>query len=167
MPSEHIDRVRVFNGNPFQINDRFDGVPYEFPPGKITIIPPEAAQHIFGFPGEEAVMAAHMARRFGWNRQEHYKLEEDGKEVWRHMTSLVKVAIERYEVRRIHQPNMAIPAEEADDAPDMLGLNIDPPAPRRGVVGRRRAPRKRQLRPRTPRPATAPAQLGEPIDTSD
>ena len=154
MPSEHIERVRVTNHNAFQINDRFDGVPYEFPPGLTVVIPPEAAQHIFGFPGDDADMQAHMARRFGWNRPEHYAVEPDGTVVWQRMTRLVKIAVEHYEVVRRHQPGAPIPAEEAAEAPDMLGLNIDPPAPRRSIVGRRRLaarkPRKRVLQPRAP-----------------
>lgn len=157
---EHIERVRVTNGNPFQINDRFDGVPYEFPAGKTVVIPPEAAQHIFGFPGDEADMHVYMARRFGWNRQEHINPDESkGQRSWKQLASAIRIATEHYEVRRIHQPGAPIPAADADDAPDMLGLNIDPPAPKRSTVGTRRArvtrtPRKRVLRPRTPTPAS-------------
>lgn len=159
--SERIERVRVFNGNPFQINDRCDGVPYEFPPGQATIIPLDAAQHIFGFPGEEQDMHARMVRRFGWNRPEHYKADPDGTLPWQRLTSAIKLTMEHYEVRRVQVPGAPILAEEAADAPDMLGLNIDPPAPRRGSVGtRRRAPRKRQLQPRRPRPA---AVAGDPM----
>ena len=153
MAAEHIERVRVTNHNPFQINDRHDGVPYEFPPGVTVIIPIEAAQHIFGFPGELADMQAHMARRFGWNQPKHYQEDQRGEVLWQKMTALVVLAVEHYEVRRIHQPGAPIPAEEADEAPEMLGLNIDPPAPRRPKIdrgGRRRGTKmKRQLRPRT------------------
>lgn len=163
MASEHIERVRVFNGNPFQINDRCDGVPYEFPPGQATVIPLDAAQHIFGFPGDEVDMHARMVRRFGWNRPEHYKPDEKGVLPWQRMTSAIKLSMEHYEVRRVHLPGAPIPAEEAAEAPDMLGLNIDPPAPKRGSVGRggrrRGIKMKRQLRPRTPTP--------EPVEPTD
>ena len=170
--SEHIERVRVTNGNPFQINDRHDGVPYEFPAGKTVIIPLEAATHIFGFPGDLQDMHAHMARRFGWNRPEYYKPDDNsGILPWQRMTALIRLAVEHYEVRRIHQPGAPIPAEEADEAPDMLGLNIDPPAPRRSSVGRggrrRGSKMKRVLRPRTPAPAAEPAPLEAPGLTQD
>lgn len=158
--SEHIQRVRVTNGNSFAIDDRFDGVPYEFPAGQTVIIPPDAAQHIFGFPGEEADMMVHMARRFGWNRPEHYHPDESkGQRSWQQLARAIKIAVEHYDVvRRTRAPHEAIPAEEADEAPDMLGLNIDPPAPKRGSVGRggrKRGTRmKRTLQPRRPEPAT-------------
>lgn len=166
--SERIERVRVTNRNTFQISDMYDGVPYEFPPGATVVIPPEAAAHIFGWPGEGNEMAQHMARRFGWNRPEHYdpKLADArGLLPWQLMTRAITIAVEHYEMRRVHMPGAPIPAEEAADAPDMLGLNVDPPAPRRSVVGSRRRgtgkPRKKVLRPRTPAPA--PAGAAEPV----
>lgn len=111
-------------------------------------------------------MAMHMARRFGWNRPEHYAPDASkGQKSWQELTRNIKLTMEHYEVRRVHLPGAPIPAEEADDAPDMLGLNIDPPAPKRGSVGRggrkRGTKMKRQLRPRTP----APEPISEPTDS--
>lgn len=173
--SERIERVRVTNRNPFQINDMHDGVPYEFPPDLTVTIPPEAAQHIFGWPAEPQEMAMHMARRFGWNRPEHYTIPKDRQAAdaigvpypcanlpWQIMTRAVVLSVEHYEMRRVHAPGAPIPAEEAGEAPDMMGLNNDPAPPRRTVVGRRRGtgkPRKKVLRPRTPvTPAPAAAE---------
>jgi hypothetical protein len=177
--SERIERVRVTNRNTFEIRDMHDGVPYEFPPGQTVTVPPEAAMHIFGWPGEPHEMAAHMARRFGWNRPEHYTMPKDEQAAqavgipypykhtylpWQYMTAGVILSVEHYEMRRVHAPGAPIPAEEAGEAPDMLGLNVDPPPPRRTVVGRRRGtgkPRKKVLRPRVQSPA--PAGAAEPV----
>ena len=160
---EQIERVRVTNHNPFLLEDRFDGVPYEFPPGETVIVPPEVAAHIFGFPAEQPELYIHMARRFGWNRPEHYQTDEKGLMLWQRMAANIKIAVEHYEVRRVHAPGAPIPAQEAGDAPDMMtGLNIDPPAPRRASVGRKRAARKRQLTPRVP---TANVEPNPPSDS--
>lgn len=73
--------VRVNNGNDFTITDRFDGVPFNFAPGKDVQMPLETAAHFFGWRvdqdgqihvavGEDgAVFAdlAHVCRRWGWN----------------------------------------------------------------------------------------------------
>ena len=181
--SERIERVRVLNRNPFQISDMHDGVPYEFPPGQTVIIPPEAAAHIFGWPGEERDMHHHMARRFGWNQPQHYTMPKDAQAAaalgvpypcsllpWQMLVRGITIAVEHYEMRRVHAPGAPIPAEEAAEAPDMMGLNIDPPAPRRTIVGRRRGPgkpRKRVLRPRTPAPAGAAEPVAFDSGTAD
>lgn len=160
--SEHIERVRVTNRNPFMIKDMHDGVPYEFPPGATVVIPPEAAAHMFGWPGDELDMRQYMARRFGWNRPEYYTMPKDEQAAaamgvpypchqlpWQMLTAGVTLGVEHYEVRRVREPGAPIPAEEASEAPDMLTINTDPPPPRRTVVGRRakakRKPRVKQL----------------------
>jgi hypothetical protein len=68
-----MDRIavhlRVTNNNDFEINDRYDGVPYIFEAGKVLTVPPEAALHIFGWhPGiEPRVVETHVTKRWGWN----------------------------------------------------------------------------------------------------
>jgi len=64
-----IQSVRVTNTNDFKIVDRFDGVPYEFEPGKGLAIPLDAAYHIFGWShgATDEQVFAHTQRRFGWN----------------------------------------------------------------------------------------------------
>lgn len=65
-----ISHVKITNNNPFEIKDRYDNIPYAFPPGKPVSIPLGAARHIFGFhleSGEREVFD-YMSRRFGWNK---------------------------------------------------------------------------------------------------
>lgn len=86
-------QVRVTNRNEFDIEDRHDGVPYEFPGRtyakddvnkekpiyKPVTIPPDAAAHIFGYglfgdlPPKEQLRALfdHIIKRFGWNVREN------------------------------------------------------------------------------------------------
>lgn len=66
-PTPAIMQLEVTSGLEFPINDMFDGVPVSFPPGVTVTISPEAALHLFGYPGEAKDMAVHMARRFGWS----------------------------------------------------------------------------------------------------
>jgi hypothetical protein len=68
-----MDRIavhlRVTNNNDFEINDRYDGVPYSFEAGKALTVPPEAALHIFGWqPGADPrLIEIHVTKRWGWN----------------------------------------------------------------------------------------------------
>jgi hypothetical protein len=66
-----LQMVKVTNRNSFAMRDRFDGVPYDFKIGEPLSIPPQAAAHFFGWPGEADIMKAHTCKRFGWNRPEH------------------------------------------------------------------------------------------------
>jgi hypothetical protein len=66
-----LQMVKVTNKNDFVMRDRFDGSPYTFLPNQPESIPPQAAAHFFGWPGEPELMKAHTCRRFGWNRPEH------------------------------------------------------------------------------------------------
>jgi len=163
--SERIERVRVTNRNAFLLSDMHDGVPYEFPPGVTVTIPVEAAAHMFGWPAEEQEMHLYMARRYGWNQPHHYKADDNGLMLWQKNTRNIILSVEQYEMRRVQMPNAPIPAEEAAEAPDVIGLNIDPPAPRRTVVGRRKRgtgkPRKQVLRPRVPQ--SPPSSTSEPV----
>jgi hypothetical protein len=166
--TEHVERVRVANANPFMITDRHDGILYEFPPHSTTVVPTEVAQHIFGYPGDTQDMRVYMARRFGWNRPEHYKPDDDGTLPWERMTRNIRLTVEHYEMRRILAPGAPIPAEQAGEAPDMLSINSDPPAPRRAIVSRRRAKSgKRKVRARQLATASGPltAPAAEPLVT--
>jgi hypothetical protein len=66
-----LQMVKVLNKNDFVMRDRFDGSPYTFQSNVPEAIPPQAAAHFFGWPGEPELMKAHTCRRFGWNRPEH------------------------------------------------------------------------------------------------
>lgn len=152
--AELFERVSVINRNDFEIRDRCDGVAYWFPPGQRTVIPTDVARHLFLWPADEAEMHAHMARRWGWNRPEHYKLDDKGVPLWLKLCRKITVLVEKYELRRTKDPDAPIPAESAGDAPDMMELADDRPPARRGSVGRRRPrPAKRKLTPRVPTPA--------------
>ena len=61
--------LRVTNNNDFQIDDRFDGVPYIFEANKSLTVQPEPALHIFGWqPGTDPkIIFNHVSRRWGWN----------------------------------------------------------------------------------------------------
>jgi hypothetical protein len=74
-----VGGVRVVNSNDFTIADRFDGVPYTFETGKAQTLPPDAANHIFGWRplGEDerqseldAEMLVYCQKRHGWNTPE-------------------------------------------------------------------------------------------------
>lgn len=72
--------VKVTNGNDFDIEDRFDGVPYPFKAGRTVTVPLEAAIHFFGFkvnPDTEQLSIEpdieHVTRRWGWNTQDYIK----------------------------------------------------------------------------------------------
>lgn len=72
-------QVKVINHNDFDLEDRYDGVPYVVKANGKLNIPYEAACHIFGVdfaPDEAGQVDAnlrknifqHLERRWGWNR---------------------------------------------------------------------------------------------------
>lgn len=140
--SDVYQRVKVINHNPFTIRDRHDGLPYIFIRDVEVIVPPDVALHLFAFPGEEADMHAHMARRWGWNRKEHCEVDEEtGLMKWQSMCRNVEISVEHYEMRKVRQPDEPIPAEEADEAPDMypeIRRDDRDDVPTRTLIGRKR-----------------------------
>lgn len=70
--------VKVINRNDFPITDRFDGVPYVFPPNTPVSIPIDAAHHIFGWhQGVDMMLVQrHVQKRLGWNTPD---MEKDGR----------------------------------------------------------------------------------------
>src|SRR6266404_2061188 len=89
--------VRVTNGNDFPIDDRFDGVPYIFEPGKERMVPIHAAALFFGLPTDDDGVVhitlrddetiegngEHVKRRWGWNNITRLKDEDLGEAVER------------------------------------------------------------------------------------
>lgn len=74
-----VINVKVTNNNKFDIEDRYDGIRYQFKAGQATSIPYEAACHIFGVdfaPNESGHLNPnlredafkHLQKRWGWNR---------------------------------------------------------------------------------------------------
>jgi hypothetical protein len=70
-PPRQMMMVEVVNRNGFTLRDMYDGVPYIFRPNEALSIPPQVANHIFGWPGEGYAMRLHTCRRFGWNTPSH------------------------------------------------------------------------------------------------
>lgn len=69
-----VYQVKVSNKNDFDLEDRYDGVPYVIPARGALSIPYDAACHIFGFDfnpqggiDREAIFR-HLSKRWGWNR---------------------------------------------------------------------------------------------------
>jgi hypothetical protein len=79
--------LRVRNDNDFDIEDRFDGVPYTFAAGKAVTLEPEAAAHILGWqPGvEPKAMFNHVCKRWGWNTPS-YMQSGDNKKFFEKLT---------------------------------------------------------------------------------
>lgn len=74
-----VGGVRIVNRNDFTIADMYDGVPYTFPTDSPVTVPPDAANHIFGWrlKGDEetdekvaADMLLYCQKRHGWNTPE-------------------------------------------------------------------------------------------------
>ncbi len=68
-----LSMLKVLNKNPVPFTDYYDGIPFSFEPKKPINIPPDAALHIFGYPGGEITdelrthMQRHTTRRWGIN----------------------------------------------------------------------------------------------------
>lgn len=71
-------QIKVFNGNPFEIVDYFDGCAYRFAAKESANVDLEAAKHIFGvdFPADSeqckeesfrTTVFQHLQKRWGWN----------------------------------------------------------------------------------------------------
>lgn len=70
-----VSGVRITNRNDFNIVDRFDGVPFTFESNKAETVPPDAANHIFGWAFEATPdeMLLYCQKRHGWNTPEVIK----------------------------------------------------------------------------------------------
>lgn len=75
--------IRVTNNNDFTIDDRFDGILYEFETGKAKLVPIYAAALFFGLSVDDdgnVTSAApnwdYVQRRWGWNAVTRRKDEE-------------------------------------------------------------------------------------------
>lgn len=128
--------LRIHNANDFPIDDRHDGVPYVFHPGKDRLIPVLAGALIFGWrvddngnvdipvnaEGNAEADWEHVKRRWGWNNVFRLKDEEMHDAVMRSN----KLAADRCALIRIEPVMMAL-----REVPGGTEL----PAPRDGAVG--------------------------------
>ena len=117
MDDSQIHRLRVINRNDFVITDRYDGVPFTFPPNEPVDLSLEAAGHILGYPAERDLMNMHMAKRWGWNRPEHVILDPETRKMkFQLLAERIELSIETYEIRRVAPEG----PERIDDTPVSL-----------------------------------------------
>jgi len=112
-------RLEVTNHNDFTIDDMFDGVPVKFPPNTPVNCTEAQALHFFGWPGELADRAIHMARRFGWSGKDYLKPEGPTDSVPRYVTLSEKIVITPvyYDLVK-RDPNAPIPVDTGDEESD-------------------------------------------------
>lgn len=133
LEQQRIHYVRVTNNLPFTYTDRFDGVPFTLRPGKTDNIPPQWADHMFGFkPGVSPdQMLRHIAKRQGWNTSEFVTIDDrTGKtKAQEYFEKLVIVPV-AYKF---------VPAEEPDPREP---VPADPEIPQADAAARRPRPSK-------------------------
>lgn len=141
--------VRVFNSNPFPIEDRFDGVLYRFVPGDKDgrLVPIIAASLIFGFrvnddergltvdfdtdeTGNVVLDRRYLQRRWGWNNIQTKKDEDLAQAVTRTQAEadekcnnlkLVPVQMSLREVQTGEAPATLPPPREPDESGKRAG----------------------------------------------
>jgi hypothetical protein len=170
VPADQLQRVRVVNRNDFAIKDRFDGVPYVFKPNEEVDLPLDVANHILGWPGDEEDRWRHMAKRWGWNLPDHITKQWKGRPLWEHYCANVEITVQNYELRRVTDPDGAIPADQEGEFedPSKTTWNIRNPRSTRRVgkgkkrsgwpKGKGRGPRKLQLEPQMQAPDPQPVE---------
>lgn len=83
-------QIKIFNKNDFDIIDYFDGIAYKFSKGAPTVMPEDAAHHIFGVdfgtdaehcntPEFRAKVFLHLQKRWGWNSVDPQKVADANK----------------------------------------------------------------------------------------
>lgn len=173
-PVPAITQLEVINRNNFAITDMFDGVPISFPPfagdpnaippippGQVITVTTSMAMHFFGFPGDPADMATHMARRYGWAGRDYIRPEGLNNALPRYavLAGNIEIRPVYFDLVRRNQ-NEPIPADdgsEPDNPREPAGGEPDTSA----KVGRRKrtpakfggTPRVSRDRPRLDKPA--------------
>jgi hypothetical protein len=119
--------IRVMNGNDFLIDDRFDGILYEFLPGdqKGKLVPIMAASLFFGFALDEngnvseagcAPNWDYVQRRWGWNCVTRRKDEEMADAVIRTNTT-AKERCAKIKLEPVVMALREVQAEESGELP--------------------------------------------------
>jgi hypothetical protein len=149
-PTPAIMMVSVINRNTFTINDMFNGIPVVFPPEKSVDVSPEIALHCFGYPGELADRALHMAKRYGWSGKDYLMPEGLGDGEPRYVTLASKIEITPiyYDLVR-RNPNDPIPLDTGNEEDDRPAVTEEADTTTR--VGKRRKAKPRADRHRTGR----------------
>lgn len=149
--------IRVFNSNDFVIDDRYDGVLYEFKSDDKDgrLVPVTAAALFFGFPvdengdvivgeGEVHPNWEHVQRRWGWNTVVRRKDEEMHDAVTRTNSTTkdwcshirmeaVTMALREVSVRNdeLPEPRDPLPEQESETIQSAL-MAVEGEKPRRG-----------------------------------
>lgn len=143
-----LQMVKVTNKNDFILCDRFDGMPYTFAPNEALSIPPAAANHFFGWPGEPELMKLHTCRRFGWNRPEHIGADKT-KPAGDKLADLYwsNLVIETVSFCVVPEADPSLPELGAEDEPMTEGQRPPPPMPMETLThaGKRRRGRPRKI----------------------
>jgi len=124
VPAGQFHMVRVTNTNPFVITDMYDGVPFQFLPGKPLTIPRDVAEHIFGYAGDLAdreTMRRHTQKRMGWNKPGDLQMDGSGKTLADRQFDAIRFDSARFELREVDpnaDPTTPI-AAQADDPEEL------------------------------------------------
>jgi hypothetical protein len=144
-PAKQMSMVEVVNRNGFTIRDMYDGVPYVFRPNQMLSIPPNVANHIFGWPAEGDVMRLHTCRRFGWNTPAHMEVDKnrphDNRTVADIYFANIEIRTVEYDFVKREPTGVPMPEEsELADRPEMDARarhgGLDPGGDTRTGLGR-------------------------------
>ena len=115
--------VRNNSGSDFQ--DRYDGVDYVFPDGKLVECPVEAAVHIFGYGLENKTQ---NMIRLGWaSNSTNFKEAYDRLDKFEFLQGKMMVAEPRLP-DQIEPPVVKPEDEDEETDPSLRGVAVNPPA---------------------------------------
>ena len=142
-PEPAVMMVEVTNRNDFEIRDMYDGVPIVFPVNESVTISPAQAMHCFGYPGEDADRAVHMARRYGWGGRENLAWVPGTRTpIFAEFALKVELKPIYYDLVK-RKPNDPIPADD--------GVNDDPPPSKIAAEAGTKAGRRKANQQKPPR----------------
>jgi hypothetical protein len=146
-PTPAIMQLEVINHNDFPIDDFFDGVPVSYPKDVVVTVTPDMALHCFGYPGDKAEMALHMAKRYGWSGRDYLIQQGEREPLYKQLAAKIEIKPVYFDlVRRDRDaPILADNGEDEDTRMEPVGS---------GDTGTRTGKRKRtpaRLAVRAPR----------------
>lgn len=165
-PTPAVMQLEVTNGNDFDIEDFFDGIPVRFPAGQTVTVSPDQAMHCFGYPGEARDVALYMAKRYGWSGRDYLIAEGEREPKYRQLAAKIFIKPVYFDLvrRDRNDPILADHGEEDDEPPEpsmgadtgtRAGKRRKTPArlgaPRGRPKGSRNAPNTADVRLRAPR----------------
>ncbi len=146
-PAPALMALSVVNNNDFTIEDMFDGVPVKFPPGVAVDCSEAVCAHLFGYPGELADRAVHMARRFGWSGKRYLMPEGPADDVplYHKMAEKIVITPIYYDLVR-RDPNAPIPVDLGEEKSDRVAPTAEADTSTKLVTRRRTKGRGRRDR---------------------